>query len=190
MNEDTPADAPYAVDLKTVLALHAIALDGMAEGLCVLDGELRVVLFNRRLREILDLPRDAVKIGTSLKIVLAGTAGQSPESSNLGAEMWRELAGMFAPREPFELDRRTAGGALVRLQFQPVSGSGWVVTCAAAKEQRADHAAEHHIESWRAFFVNSSRGVCMYDADKRLVLYNDRYLQLYGFKAGQIRPGM
>ena len=190
MNDDTSADAPYTVDLKTVLALHAIALDGMAEGLCVLDGELRVVLFNRRLREILDLPREAVKIGAPLKTVLAGTAGHASDSINLGAEMWRELAGMFAQREPFELDRRTAAGALVRLQFQPVAGGGWVATCTPKKEQPGDRAAERHIDSWRACFVNSSRGVCMYDADKRLVLYNDRFLQLYGFKADQIRPGM
>jgi diguanylate cyclase (GGDEF)-like protein/PAS domain S-box-containing protein len=190
LNDDTSTDAPYTVDLKTVLALHAIAIDGMAEGLCVLDGELRVVLFNRRLREILDLPRHLVRIGAPLKTVLGATGGPETISSVVDAEMWRELAGMFARRESFELDRRTAAGALVRLQFQPVTGGGWVATCAPAKEQPADRAEEHHIESWRAFFVNSSRGVCMYDADKRLVIYNDRYLQLYGFNGDQIRPGM
>jgi diguanylate cyclase (GGDEF)-like protein/PAS domain S-box-containing protein len=190
MNDDTSADAPYTVDLKTVLALHAIALDGMAEGLCVLDGELRVVLFNRRLREVLDLPRDTIRIGAPLKTVLGGTEGPDSGSRVLGAEMWRELASMFTHRQPFELDRRTAAGALVRLQFQPVSGDGWVATCAPAKGQEAERAEERHIESWRAFFVNSSRGVCMYDPDGRLVLYNDRYLQLYGLNGDQIRPGM
>jgi PAS domain-containing protein len=190
MNDDTAGDGPYAVDLKTVLALHAIAIDGMAEGLCVLDGELRVVLFNRRLREILDLPRDMVRIGAPLKAVLGATGGPDSGARVLDAEMWRELASMFTHRQPFELDRRTTGGALVRLQFQPVSGGGWVATCAPAKARPAERAEERHIESWRAFFVNSSRGVCMYDADQRLVLHNDRYLQLYGFDVDQIRPGM
>ncbi len=190
MNDDTSADAPYAVDLRTVLALHAIALDGMAEGLCVLDGELTVVLFNRRLREILDLPRDLVRIGAPLRTVLAGTEGPDAASRALGAEMWRELAGMFARRQPFELDRRTAAGAVVRLQFQPVTGGGWVATCAPGKHQPVDRTEDHHIESWRAFFVNSSRGVCIYDRDQRLVIHNDRYLQLYGFDGDQITPGM
>ena len=72
INDDTSTDAPYTVDLKTVLALHAIAIDGMAEGLCVLDSELRVVLFNRRLLQVLDLPPNSVKIGASLKSILAG----------------------------------------------------------------------------------------------------------------------
>ena len=56
--------------LKTVLSLHAIALDGMAEGLCVVDGELRIVLFNRRFAEMLGLPKEAVKLGASLKSVM------------------------------------------------------------------------------------------------------------------------
>jgi diguanylate cyclase (GGDEF)-like protein/PAS domain S-box-containing protein len=190
MNDQTAGDGPRTVDLKTVLALHAIALDGMAEGLCVLDGELRVVLFNRKLREILDLPRDMVGIGVSLKSVLERTAGRGSETSVLGAEMWRDLAGMLAQRKAFELDRRTAAGSFVRLQFQPVGGGGWVATCAPAKEQPADRAEEHHIESWRACFVNSSRGVCIYDAKRRLVLHNDRYLELYGLTCDQIKPGM
>ena len=99
INHDTSADGPYSLDLKTVLALHAIAIDGMAEGLCVFDSELTVVLFNRKLVEIFGLPREAVRIGAPLKAVLGHTDGRGSEPSVGGAEMWRDLASMFAPRE-------------------------------------------------------------------------------------------
>ena len=36
---------------------------------------------------------------------------------------------------------------------------------------------------------NMPQGLCMMDADARLVLCNERYLELYGLKAGQIGPG-
>src|SRR5215471_2829778 len=182
------ADGRQTDALRTVLALHAIALDGMAEGLCVLDAELRVVLFNRKLVEILDLPRDSVKLGASLRALLG--CGQGAAAGGQGGEMWRDLADMLARRDCFDLERRAANGSLVRLHFRPVSGGGWVSTCAPASRHAADRDKERQIESWRDFFVNSSRGVCMYDADKRLVLCNDRYLRLYGLDRELVRPGM
>src|SRR6185437_13562371 len=188
MSSQDSADGRHTDTLKTILALHAIALDGMAEGLCVLDSELRVVLFNRKLTEMLDLPRGSVQIGAPLKAILALVTERVSEGSQQGGEMWRDLANMFSRREAFHADRRTANGAHARLHFQPFTGGGWVATCALAKEQASEREAP--LDAWRRIFVNSSRGVCMFDADKRLVLYNDRYLELFGFNSDQVRPGM
>ena len=57
-------------DFKTLLALHAIAMSGMEHGLCVFDKDLRIVLFNRRCLDILQLPPEAMKLGTSLRAML------------------------------------------------------------------------------------------------------------------------
>jgi diguanylate cyclase (GGDEF)-like protein/PAS domain S-box-containing protein len=188
------ADGHHTDTLKTVLALHAIALDGMAEGLCLLDDELRVVLFNRRLVDILGLPRDSMQVGAPLKAVLGQVSVHVSDQGSAAdvqrAEMWRDLAGMFTRRESFDLDRRTAGGALARLRFQPVHGGGWVATCVRAQEQPAEREHDVALGRWRQIFVNSSRGVCMFDADKRLVLHNERYLLLFGFDNDRIKPGL
>jgi diguanylate cyclase (GGDEF)-like protein/PAS domain S-box-containing protein len=186
MSLQDSADGRRSDTLKTVLALHAIALDGMAEGLCVLDGELRVVLFNRKLGEMLGLPRGSVQIGTPLKAILAHVNAHLSEGGGRCGEMWRDISDMFKRRDPFHVDRRTAGGTLARLHFQPVAGGGWVATCARANEQAG---RELSLDGWRRIFINSSRGVCMYDADKRVVLYNDRHLELFGLKEDQVRPG-
>jgi diguanylate cyclase (GGDEF)-like protein/PAS domain S-box-containing protein len=194
----TTADGRQTDTLKTVLALHAIAIDGMAEGLCLLDAELRVVLFNRKLIDILGLPRESMQIGAPLKTVLGQVSvNASVHVSDTAAaadvqraEMWRDLAGMFTRRESFDLDRRTASGAVARLRFQPVHGGGWVATCVCAQEQPAEREHDAALDRWRQIFVNSSRGVCMYDADKRLVLHNERYLLLLGFDNDRIKPGL
>jgi diguanylate cyclase (GGDEF)-like protein len=36
---------------------------------------------------------------------------------------------------------------------------------------------------------NMSQGLCMFDADSRLVVANDRYAQLYGLRPEQLKPG-
>ena len=190
----TTADGRSTDTLKTVLALHAIALDGMAEGLCLLDDELRVVLFNRKLIDILGLPHETMQVGAPLKAVLGQVSvhvnDQACAADVQRAEMWRDLAGMFTRRESFDLDRRTASGALARLRFQPAHGGGWVATCVRAREQAAEREHDAALDRWRQIFVNSSRGVCMYDADKHLVLHNERYLLLFGFDNDRIKPGL
>ncbi len=190
MGSQDLADGRHTDTLKTVLALHAIALDGMAEGLCVLDSELRVVLFNRKLAKMLDLPPGSVQIGAPLKAILAHVNAHVSDGGAHCGEMWRDLANMFTQRESFHVDRRTASGALARLHFQPVTGGGWVATCAPAKEQATEREPFLQLDGWRRIFVNSSRGVCMYDADMRLVLHNDRYLELFGLNDDLVRPGM
>ena len=175
--------------LKTVLALHAIALDGMAEGLCVLDSEFRIVLLNRRFLEIFGLPRGSVRPGAPLKDVIEQTADQSPASNISHADMWRSIEQMFTQRQSFDLNQRTASGVLVRFRFQPTSGNGWVATCAPAAQPSARD-QDSPSSRWHQAFVNSSRGVCVYDTNKRLALYNDQFLQLYGLDSDHIKPGM
>ena len=177
--------------LKTVLSLHAIALDGMADGLCVTDGDFRVVLFNRKLVEILDLAPGSIKIGLPLKAILEQVVDQPAASADGAAEMWRTVEQMFGQRDAFDLNRRTARGTLIRFCFQPTSGEGWVATCAPAERQVAlEPAQDAQLGPWREVFANNSRGLCVYDAGKRLVLHNAPFLQLYGFDAARIKPGM
>jgi methyl-accepting chemotaxis protein len=37
---------------------------------------------------------------------------------------------------------------------------------------------------------NMTQGVCMFDKDGRLILYNDRYLAMYGVAGSDVRPGI
>ena len=176
--------------LKTVLSLHAIALDGMAEGLCVVDGELRIVLFNRRFAEMLGLPKESVKLGARLKSIMELVSDPGAASSDGHAEMWRTLEQMFTQRAAFDLNRRAAGGTLVRFCFQPTTGDGWVVTCAPTSRQALEQTPDVRSAHWHEVFAGSSRGMCVYGADKRLILHNDPFLRLYGFNADEITPGM
>jgi diguanylate cyclase (GGDEF)-like protein/PAS domain S-box-containing protein len=104
--------------------------------------------------------------------------------------MWRTLEQMFTQRAAFDLNRRTTSGALVRFCFQPTTGDGWVATCAPASRQVLEQTPDVRAAHWHEIFAGSSRGMCVYGADKRLVLHNDPFLRLYGFNSDEITPGM
>ncbi|MCA1749926.1 MAG: EAL domain-containing protein [Sphingomonadales bacterium] len=47
---------------------------------------------------------------------------------------------------------------------------------------------QHH--RFDAALANMAQGLCMFDAEERLVVFNQRYLEMHGFSASVVRPGM
>ncbi len=45
-------------------------------------------------------------------------------------------------------------------------------------------------ERLEAALANMSQGLCMFDGDKRVVVANNRYAEMYGLKPDQLKPGM
>src|SRR5215467_1459045 len=103
-----------ADDSKMLLALHAIAMSGMEHGLCVFDKDLRVVLFNRRCREILSLAPGTMQVGTSLRTILDATADDVTSPPVSHETMWRELEVTFKRRVEFDLTRKLPNGTAIR----------------------------------------------------------------------------
>ena len=87
-------------DLRTLLALHAIALGTMSHGLCVLDEESRLVLFNQRFLEIMQLAPDTVGVGTSFRAVLELAVARGQLTRKAFNETWRECRDKLAQAEP------------------------------------------------------------------------------------------
>src|ERR1700737_1845848 len=76
--------------LRTLLALHAMALGAMEHGLCLFDCEHRLVLFNRQFIEMFDLSPEAVRPGVSLGCLLAHGAERGAWSRAALDEMEHE----------------------------------------------------------------------------------------------------
>ncbi|HET7849010.1 MAG TPA: EAL domain-containing protein [Pseudolabrys sp.] len=173
-----------------LLSLHAIALDGMADGVCVIDGELRIVLFNSRVLEMIGAQASSVKVGASLQNMLEGLTSEQADSSSFAAQMWRDLQEALRQQKTFEAEWRAPKGAMLRVQWRPVAGGGWVSTWRSVERESSQRDLEAQFSRLREAFANSTRGACLYDTRKRLVAYNDQYLRIYGFDRNDIRLGM
>jgi diguanylate cyclase (GGDEF)-like protein len=177
-------------DLRTLLAVHAIALSTMSHGMCILDVDGRVVLFNKRFLEIMNLSPDVVHVGMSFRAVLELGVARGHYSRAKFNEVWRECRNQLSQPMPFVLEQRLAGDAVITSHFRPVSVGGWVaVYDDAGANARAGHEAlEREIDSLRQVVGHMSQGLCLFDADERLVVCNDQYLRLYGFDGAVVRP--
>jgi diguanylate cyclase (GGDEF)-like protein len=178
-------------DLRTLLALHAIALGTMSHGLCVLDEEGRLVLFNQRFLEIMQLAPDTVGVGTSFRAVLELAVARGQLTRKAFNETWRECRDKLARAEPVVLQHRFAGDVVVTVNFRPIRSGGWVVVLGnATEEAQALRDLEHQIDDLRQAVGHMSQGLCLFDADERLVVCNEQYLRIYEFDPAVVKPGV
>jgi diguanylate cyclase (GGDEF)-like protein len=111
-------------NLEKVNRLLGVALDNVASGLSIFDGDQRLVVCNKKFRDIYGLSESQTEPGTPL-IRLAEHLGNPPEASAQGAWIER-LAGALNRGETALGERKLADGCIVRVTSRPLSDGGWV----------------------------------------------------------------
>jgi diguanylate cyclase (GGDEF)-like protein/PAS domain S-box-containing protein len=178
-------------ELRTVLSLHAIAMSEMTHGVLLVDRDLRIVFFNRRCTEILNLPQHFIHPGLPLRAALDAAVGATNLPAAAVEEMWRELRPAFRRGEPFQFERRIHSDGLITLSCRPTGGGGWVCTCEnLGARHQSERQLRREVDRLTQVFDNMSHGVCLYDREQRLIACNDRYRQIYGFRKEEIEPGI
>jgi diguanylate cyclase (GGDEF)-like protein len=123
-------------ELTTQNARFDTAINNMSQGLCLFDGEQRLVVCNERYARIYGLPDELVEPGTTYQAILRYRfahgmyAGADPDSHAL------ELQSTIANKEPSVRVHDMKDGRSIVVKYQPMAGGGWVATQEDITEQR------------------------------------------------------
>lgn len=103
------------------------ALENMSQGISVVDGELRLVAWNRRYAELFDYPDELLQVGVPVADLVAwnvrrGLAGGGAIESEVGKRIAYMRAGT-----PY-VTERLFGEAVVEIRGNPMPGGGFVAT--------------------------------------------------------------
>ena len=112
--------------LKELLALHEAALATMSHGLCMVDAEQRLVLFNRRYLDMFDLAHDVARPGMPIAELIAHSAARGNFPAAQIEEIKRRRLDLMARGEPFRLMRQMSRGRTFAMDYRPLPGGGWV----------------------------------------------------------------
>ena len=172
-------------------ARFEVAISNMSQGLCLFDADKRLVVSNRRYQKMYDLPDELVMPGTPLVRILQHYADRG-ETSDLTVEQHLELM----PTKQKQ-NYQPADGRMIFIQRKPLPDGGWVATHEDVTEQKrgehllAEKAAELEAmnERFDAALNNMSQGLCMFDAEQKVVVSNARYGKIYHLSLDQIKPG-
>jgi diguanylate cyclase (GGDEF)-like protein len=177
--------------LENTNARFDAAISNMSQGLCLFDADKRLVISNNRFQEMYHLPDELVRPGTPLPRILQHYVDRG-EKSDLTVDQHTQ-------RMPSQLKQnfQPADGREILIKRKPLPDGGWVATHEDITEQKraeqllAEKAAE--LEAMNICFdtalSNMSQGLCVVDADHRVVVSNARYGEIYHLGRDQIKPG-
>ena len=180
-----------ATELELTNARFTAALRHMSHGLCLFGPDKRVIVANARYAEIYRLNEDQVKPGTALRDIL-----QAREDNGTGFATNMDSYLQVNVKQAAEI-QRIADGRMISIKRQPMSNGGWLTThedVTAEKQNEkliAEKAAELEVINTRfsTALSNMAQGLCMFDGEKRLTVWNDRYVELLGMPEHLLKVG-
>ena len=165
------------------------ALSNIGQGLLLFDAQARLLLYNRRYLEIYNLPESVVKPGITLQELLEirKASGTFPNDAH---KYVAELQAALAKQKPVTLTPELADGRTISIENHSVEGGGWVSTHEDITDQRR---VERQLREQKlqldTALNNMSQGLNLFDASGRLVVCNQRYLEMYRVSPEQAKPG-
>ncbi len=174
------------------------SIESLAGGFALFDANERLVLCNRRYGDLYAGVRDMLVPGMRFEelITAAARSGNFPEA-NEHAELWiqKQLQHFRSPGRPFEIELRD--GTWFRVAERRTANGGFVVISTNITELRRRESELRSIgEELRhknvlldAALDNMAQGLAMFDVNQRLIICNQRFLDLYGLPAAMALPG-
>jgi diguanylate cyclase (GGDEF)-like protein len=179
------------------------ALAHMVQGVAIFDAGQRLVMSNARYAEIYDFPAHLLVPGThwsalvDFRLAHNRYAGEQPEECHPDRS---ENAFTIS-----DTVQRFSDGRFIAIARRPIPNGGWVTTHEEITDREKLHAqfreqhelltaqeAELRLRNMQFDIAlnNMTEGFCFFDKEERLVIYNNRFIEMYDLAPDSVRPGM
>jgi PAS domain S-box-containing protein len=176
------------------------AIETIRDGFALFDEHDRLVICNHRYGEIDGLGPELMVVGTSWQAMLrAGIERDHYVGARGRADAY--LAERLAHHRRADgtvLEEQLVDRRWVQIREYRTSDGGTVGTrtdiTKLKQRERTQAALSDELRTqylrFDAALNNMIQGLCMFDADQRLIVCNARYLQMYGFSPEVVKPGI
>jgi diguanylate cyclase (GGDEF)-like protein/PAS domain S-box-containing protein len=184
---------------------YATALNNMSQGLCMFDQDMRLTLFNDRYLELYGLSSQVVKPGVTMREILEHSVALGNHAHTTAEELLRRYRAELERHGSLQIDRDLGDGRIVAISHRPMEGGGWVATFedvtesrarekahleTQAKAERAESEARAAHARLRGAIEMLPEALVFLDPEKRVVLWNRKYAELYEDIADILAPGV
>ena len=170
------------------------AVENMVQGLTLFDRHRRLVVLNQRYLEMYTLSPEIVKPGCHLRDLIA----HRNEVGDIRVDVEQYCAKIVEHAARGEtVTLQAAGGRSFQIKHRSLPDGGWVATHEDITErsrqesailQQASELARINMQ-FDAALGNMAQGLCMFDGEKRLVVWNERYAKLYRLSPDLLKVG-
>ncbi|MDR3465355.1 MAG: PAS-domain containing protein [Xanthobacteraceae bacterium] len=186
-------------DLKREVAKVRAIVDNFPGGISFIDNDLRLVTYNEEFVRLLDLPEELFRNGaTTLEMVIRCNADRGEYGPGDPDEQVRSRLALAREAAPHLFERTRPNGTVLEVRGTPVQGGGFITTYTDVTERHAarmrlaesEQRARAQTERLQITLANMSQGLSMFDADGRLMVWNDRYIEIYGLAPDVVQRGV
>jgi len=156
-------------------------LENVAEGISVIDADLRLVAWNRRYAELFDYPDELLRIGTPVETLIRynarlGRCGPGNVEEHVGKRMAH-----FDRGGPHVFQRTRDDGSVTEMRVNPLPGGGYVASFSDITEHKRTELALRESESNIRIYTDNVPVLIAY-VDRHLVyrFVNKAYEQAVG----------
>ena len=168
-------------ELAEKSALLQATLEGMGEGILVLDRSLRVMLVNNQLQNLLDLAPDVTAVGASFSRItkqLERDGGLHFPGGQKGSPP--AITDLFAAGAAFQIEHIRSSGMRLLVRANPLEDGSWVLLITDVTAERTAIAALEESEDRYRQLVESSPDSISIHQDGRIVFVNPAGARLFG----------
>ena len=168
-----------AEELRAQNERFSAAVENMSHGLCMFDADERMIICNRNYVDIFRLDAKVIKPGIRFFDILQhsvdiGIASQSAE------ELYAVRKPYIDGAKPSTYEETLADGRIIIISHRSLASGGWVSIYEDVTEQRrAEEELKEQHRRFDAALANMSQGLLMYDAEGKMIVRNQRFLELY-----------
>lgn len=175
------------------------ALEAMADGFALYDDDDRLVTYNQQYIELNPHIADLIKPGAQYEAMLregVGRGGFDLHGMDPEAFIEWRLQQHLNPGDAYI--SQLTDGRWIRLQERQTDDGGIVSTRADITDLKKQELENDRIsidldrasDQLDEALNNMVQGLCMFDANRRLILCNRQYLEMYGFSSEVVKPGI
>ena len=185
VEERLPADA-----LSRSADVMASMFGTMEEGVSVFDLDLKLVMANRRFREIFAIPEWLCRPGTAFESFIRYNAARGDYGPGDADEQVRERVEQARRFVPHELERERPDGTVLQIRGRPLPNGGFVTVYADITQRaRAERALRDSNAVLEATFEHMDQGISIIDPHLVLIGANRRFRELLDFPESLCKPG-
>ncbi len=172
--------------MKASITQLQTLFDALPQGVCVVDKNLRLMLWNRRFHEVLDLPQSLVFRNALLEDLIRLGATRGDYGPGDPEQQVQRIVARAREFLPHRFERRIPGGRTVLVEgFAFQSGgvvSGFVSTYTDVTEhKRTEEQLMRQRDEMKTIIDNFPGAISLCNADLRFTAYNDQLMTLLDF---------
>jgi diguanylate cyclase (GGDEF)-like protein/PAS domain S-box-containing protein len=174
-------------------------IDNFPGGISFLDTDYNIVACNQTFRTLLDLPEELFRDGLpSLEMVLRANALRGEFGPGDPDEHVRERMTLARKEGPQLFQRTRPNGTVLEIRGTPIKGGGSIrtfmdITARRAAEKQlfdSERRAQEKSATLELTLAHMSQGLSMFNASGQLMVWNDRYAEIYGLPPGLLKQGV